>query len=171
MSRSTSLVITTLALALGLAGCNDASTAAVASSAAAAGNAAPSAAEQGSAGTDATAPETARQASAAAAPSVPVQVGGEAELDPCMSARVSSNGPFGVLAGPDDAQPQLATLSAGQVVYVCDPGPTSWYAGIVWSEDETMDCGLSSPVAERAPYAGACRSGWISLAALEHMAG
>lgn len=168
MSRSTSLAATTLAIALGLSGCSAGSTdAPAAAPAATTGTATAAPSTEAEASTDATAPV----GTTAIAPELAVQVGGEPELDPCMSARVRGDGPHPVLAGPDETKPQLAMLAAGQIVHICDPGPASWYTGIVWSEDESVDCGLSSPIAVRAAYAGACHSGWISLGALDALAG
>ena len=165
MKQPFSLLAAALTVTLGLAGCHTSNDTAATSPATPAPAAAP-------------VPETtaapavpAQAATAALKASVAIQVGGEPELDPCMSARIKADGDHRVLAGPGEEHPVLASLAAGQIVHICDPGGEHWYAGIIWHEDDSVDCGISSPVAERADYAGSCHSGWISIAALEELAG
>lgn len=169
MTRPICSVVTALAAALVLAGCSagnaDAPPSGSAATLATSEPTPPAAAAAPSAATDAIAPAS------VLTPTVAVQVGGDAQLDPCMFARIGAGGPHPVLAGPDENQAQLTTLASGQPVWICDPGDGSWYAGIVWSEHEEMDCQVSSPIAVRAPYSGTCHTGWVSMGALEELAG
>ena len=168
MQRKLSLLSTSLLLAIGLAGCgpSTSATSPAAEAAAPAASPAPAATPTAAGSSTGQAP-----AGASAQPSLVVMVGGEPELDPCSTAAIQGEGKVPVLSGPDSEQPVLAELVVDQVVHVCDPGEAHWYVGIIWSEDAEVDCGLSSPIAVRAPYNGRCRSGWVSLAALKQLAG
>jgi len=95
---------------------------------------------------------------------VAVNVGGEAELDACGSVgevyRLNPDGDnfLAVRAGPGSAHPMKDKLHSKTQVYMCDQNGA--WVGIVYGPDN-VDCGVSSPIAERQSYAGACASGWV----------
>jgi hypothetical protein len=171
MTRTTPVLATALLLSLGLAACSQPATppATGTPAPAPAADTATTAVTPAADGTDGTAPAGA--ANASGAPVVPVLVGGEAETDPCMSASIEGGAEVEILSGPGTEHPRLASLPRGTVVHMCDPGDAHFYAGIVWGADETVDCGLSSPVPTRAPYAGNCHSGWVLIDKLNPLAG
>lgn len=94
---------------------------------------------------------------------VPVMVGGVAELDACGGrGEVRGLNPRGdnflaVRTGPGSKYPMLDRLYNGNQVYVCDQ--YGEWIGIVYGEP-MQDCGVSSPVPRRQPYQGPCQSGW-----------
>jgi hypothetical protein len=49
---------------------------------------------------------------------------------------------------------------------LCDESADGQWLGVVYAEPSggaiMTDCLVSSPVAQRAPYDGPCRSGWIA---------
>lgn len=100
----------------------------------------------------------------ASGPIEPVLVGGDAELDACMTyGEVSGLDPDGdnflaVRDGPGTEYGKLDELHTGDSVFVCDEDE-GWY-GIVYGPG---DCGLGTPMAERGAYDGACASGWVSM--------
>lgn len=162
------LLSVSLLLTLGLAGCGPAGTGADTAPVAEAPAAAPASPPADSAPAASTSGEAPAAAGGAA---VPVMVGGEPELDACSTAAIQGEGKTAVLAGPGTEHATVAELANDQLVYVCDPGEAHWYVGIVWSTDTSVDCGLSSPIAQRQAYNGSCQSGWVSLAALKQLAG
>ncbi len=95
---------------------------------------------------------------------VAVNVGGEAELDACASVgevhRLNPDGDnfLAVRAGPGSAHVMKDKLHSKAQVYMCDQRGA--WVGIVYGPDD-VDCGVSSPIAERQSYAGACASGWV----------
>ena len=112
---------------------------------------------------------------------VPVQVGGGHEdFDACGSVgRIqvpdNANRDFvEVRRGPGRRFSVADRLRAGDEVLLCDRSDADGrWSGVVYSEDrEDFDCGgLTSPIAERQPYRGPCRSGWIAVGAIEVIAG
>ncbi|NNF80350.1 MAG: integron [Rhizobiales bacterium] len=95
---------------------------------------------------------------------VAVKVGGEAELDACGSVgevhRLNPDGDnfLAVRIGPGSAHPMKDKLKSKTQVYMCDQNGA--WIGIVYGPDDA-DCGVSSPIAERQSYSGACASGWV----------
>ena len=95
---------------------------------------------------------------------VAVKVGGEAELDACGSVgevyRLNPDGDnfLAVRAGPGSAHRMMDKLTSSTQVYMCDQNGA--WVGIVYGPDG-VDCGVSSPIAQRQSYAGACASGWV----------
>lgn len=168
MTRKISLLSASALLTLGLAGCGPAGTGADTTPVAAAPVAAPASPPADSTPAASTSGEAPAGAGGAA---VPVMVGGEPELDACSTAAIQGEGKTAVLAGPGTEHATVAELANDQLVYVCDPGEAHWYVGIVWSTDAGVDCGLSSPIAQRQAYNGSCQTGWVSLAALQQLAG
>jgi hypothetical protein len=105
----------------------------------------------------------------AAEAGVPVEIGGEADLDACdANARVALTDPAGSLnlrLGPGLDHSVILGLRDGQDVIVCGESPDGGWLGVVVSTDG-RPCGLGSPVAARQPYAGPCPSGWVKRAYL-----
>ncbi len=95
---------------------------------------------------------------------VPVHVGGEAEYDACGSVgavyRLNPNGDnfLAVRSGPGSAHVMIDKLHSNDQVYLCDENGA--WIGIVYGGDNS-ECGVSSPIAQRQPYAGGCTSGWV----------
>lgn len=114
---------------------------------------------------------------------MPVMIGGEAELDACGTVgrvyRLKRDGDnfLSVRSAPSVAAPARARLRNGHLVWICDERP-GWM-GIVYDPDPAkqragsvpLDCGVANPVARRAVYRGPCRSGWVSAAFVEVIAG
>lgn len=94
--------------------------------------------------------------------SVPVMVGGEADFDACGSnGRIRGLDPNGdnflsVRAGPNSHAREIDRLNEGDEVYVCD-GRGRWL-GVVYGRG---NCGVTTSIAQRQPYRGGCRSGWV----------
>jgi hypothetical protein len=92
---------------------------------------------------------------------VPVMVGGTAELDACggfgevRGLHSRGDGFLAVRAGPSRKYPLIDRLHNGRKVYFCDKHGE--WIGIVYGE---QDCGVSSPLPNKQPYKGPCRSGW-----------
>lgn len=99
----------------------------------------------------------------ALAQSEPVLVGGDADFDACgAQGEVSGLNPGGdnflaVRNGPAPDYAELDRLRTGDVVNLCDEFE-GWY-GIVYGDN----CGVGTPIIDRAPYDGPCRSGWVSM--------
>lgn len=130
----------------------------------------------------AAAPSPAPSVAAAPSPSpadtafLAVRVGGEADLDACGAwSRIRK--PQGAPAGPVEVRrgpgPQYAVvdrLPDGAQFFTCDS--LNGWSGIVYPEPGTdVDCGVGTPIAQRGPYAGPCRSGWIPSEYEELIAG
>lgn len=95
--------------------------------------------------------------------SVPVMVGGEAELDACggvgevRGLNPRGDGFLAVRAGPGGKFPMIDRLYNGNRVYFCDKRGD--WIGIVYG-DPKQDCGVASPLPKRQSYKGPCQSGW-----------
>lgn len=121
----------------------------------------------------------------AAPKSRPVMIGGHAQLDACMTyGKVARLGPrrpedpksgfLSVRSGPGGAAYfEIDQLHNGDEVIICESvGP--WQGVIYPNRGQAFDaCGaeLSSSLARRTPYVGACRSGWIHERYVEITAG
>lgn len=96
--------------------------------------------------------------------SVPVMVGGEAELDACGGTglvsglqAVPGNG-LVVRRGPGIGYAKVAVLTAGARVWLCDS--RDGWLGVVFGA-AGQDCWVSSPQVMHAPYKGPCTAGWV----------
>lgn len=95
----------------------------------------------------------------------PVQVGGDGTMDACSGIgqvtglRPGGDGFLSVRAGPDASRAEVDRLGAGTQLHLCD-ADGAWL-GVVYADDESADCGVTSPVPGRSAYAGPCRSGWV----------
>lgn len=104
-------------------------------------------------------------------PGVPVMVGGEEDLDACggVDTTVSATA---VRAGPGDHYPVVGHLERGAQVYACDVSPDGRWEGIVsYPADRSGGCEVSSPIPTRQAYHGTCRSGWVPADSLVLVAG
>ena len=101
-------------------------------------------------------------------------VGDNAGLDACFGlAQVggAKSGLISVRTGPGNNFREVDRVANGQFVYSCD-GNSEW-TGVVYMPGTGMtpECGVTSPVPERAPYSGKCKSGWIRTKWLTVVAG
>ena len=116
-------------------------------------------------------------ASAAAAEaerSVPVLVGGNGDLDACLSmAEVSGvRTSLAVRSGPGVSYPQRDALKQGSHVHVCDGPSNALWTPIVYAPaGSDGDCGVSHPIPAKGPYRGACKTGWVRSRWLSVVAG
>lgn len=107
-------------------------------------------------------------------PKVPVLTGGEAELDACGSnGMVTGLNPAGdgflaVRSGPGSNNAELDRLHNGEPVYICDQ--SGKWIGIVYTR-YGGGCDVTSPLADRQPYTGPCKSGWVHQNWITLMAG
>jgi hypothetical protein len=114
-------------------------------------------------------------APARAGDSVPVMVGGQAEMDACGSVAVvtglkaTGDGFLAVRAGPAVAYPMLAKLHNGHQVYVCQE--SNGWIGIVYAQGGALDCEVASPMTKRQAYRGRCASGWVHSSFIKLIAG
>lgn len=97
---------------------------------------------------------------------VPVLVGGEADYDACgavgavQGLNPDGDGFLAVRSGPGTAYAQRHLLYENDQVILCDHRG-EWIAVVFAQPDAPeVECGLSSPIAERRAYAGPCRWGW-----------
>ncbi len=105
---------------------------------------------------------SALQSAGARIDSIPVKVGGESDLDACASTGIvvglkpTPGNYLAVREGPSLGFKQIHGLHLGDRVWLCDR--MEGWVGIVHGED----CGVSTPIPVRKPYAGPCASGWVS---------
>lgn len=98
----------------------------------------------------------------------PVEYGGNDDLDACLSLGYVDHlnqGPDGFLAVKDEPKlsaKRIDKVYNGQTVYICAETKDGLWLGIVYTKDEKIDCGTTSPVDKRKPYKGPCKSGWVS---------
>ena len=98
---------------------------------------------------------------AGAGESVPVMVGGEVNQDACsgysqvQGLKKGGDGFLAVRRGPSTNYKMIDKLYNGDQVWTCDQ--KGKWTGIVYGKD----CGVGSPVKNRQPYKGACKSGWV----------
>lgn len=74
-----------------------------------------------------------------------------------------------VRARPTASSAPLDQLAGGTMVWYCDAAP-GW-VGVVYGKEAGDDCGVATPLAVSAPYAGRCKSGWIESINLTLLAG
>lgn len=114
-------------------------------------------------------------AAAADGKHVPVLVGGNRDLDACLSsAHVAGVRTFlAVRGGPGASYPQLDALREGDQVYLCGNASedSQWVPVVYVPGGGEGDCGVSSPIAIERPYEGRCKSGWVRSRWLKMIAG
>lgn len=105
---------------------------------------------------------------------IPVRVGlAGMDYDACGTLAGVAAGEGGattvpVLARPEAGAPVLDALGEGATAMVCEERGA--FSGIVYSQEEGADCGVTSPRPE-APYTGPCQAGWIETERLVPLAG
>ena len=104
----------------------------------------------------------------------PVVVGQNEGVDACDGigqVQGSRQELTSVRSGPGANFREVDQVAAGQFVYICD-GNDEW-TGVVYvkGSEMTPDCGVTSPVPQSQPYAGACQSGWILASKIIGIAG
>ncbi|MFK3649075.1 hypothetical protein ACI2IY_11650 [Lysobacter enzymogenes] len=106
---------------------------------------------------------------------VPVTVGGDAVLDACGSLgrvhglKADGDGFLAVRAGPGAAYAMTDRLEESSEVMMC--GQRGEWVAVVYADSGLGRCGVSAPIAERRPYRGPCKSGWVHGKWIELMAG
>lgn len=106
----------------------------------------------------------------------PVRIGGDAKFDACGSlGQVSGLKRHGdnflsVRTGPATEAREVDRLRQKTMLNICEESGD--WLGIVYSPaGQTVDCGVSSPVATRVAYRGPCRSGWVHKRFVTNIAG
>lgn len=98
----------------------------------------------------------------------PVTIGEDGpRLDACGTlGQVSRAGPDGLSlhAAPFADAKELAKLAEGQRAFVCTRSLDQKWLGIVVLPAPSADCGVTTPVERKRPYAGSCVSGWVASA-------
>ena len=106
---------------------------------------------------------------------IPVQVGEIPDLDACLSWGEVAGLRHSLLAvrdGPGIHFRQVDELDNGHGLHLCDSTADGDWIGVVYAPaGEDVDCGVSSPVSGRHPYAGPCRSGWVHMKWVRVIAG
>lgn len=79
-------------------------------------------------------------------------------------------------AAPFSDAKALAQLTDGRKAWICSRSLDQKWLGVVVQPEPVgreapADCGVSSPVDRRQPYAGPCPSGWVSSAYVRLIAG
>jgi hypothetical protein len=106
-------------------------------------------------------------------PSVPVMVGGDADLDACatLSEIVGLNprgdGFLSVRSGPGTRHAELDRLTNGARVYSC--AEQGEWIGIIYPFSRR--CGVATPWPVERAYEGPCRSGWVHRRFVRGIAG
>jgi hypothetical protein len=104
-----------------------------------------------------------------------VQVGEYPDMDACTSSGEVTGLRYSLLAvrnGPGIAYRQVDELGNGHGLYLCDGTAEGDWIGVVYAPGkEHVDCRVSSPVPERQPYSGPCRSGWVHMKWVRVIAG
>ncbi len=103
----------------------------------------------------------------------PVMISSPDGNDPCVLGRVGDMGEGAAMVFPGDSTDLDAIdyLSSFEPIWICDGDSDGDMAGIVYTADPDIDCGVSSPVAEPMVYSGACSTGWIKMEWVEMVAG
>ncbi|MFZ5639039.1 MAG: integron [Pseudomonadota bacterium] len=110
---------------------------------------------------------------------VPVRVGHHQDLDACGSwAAVSGLKPGGdgflaVRSGPGARYAMRDRLREGDTFFVCGESEDGKWFAIVYSRkgQDSIDCGVGSPVPEETVYRGPCAWGWVHVDWVEILAG
>ncbi|MFB0874646.1 MULTISPECIES: hypothetical protein [unclassified Sphingobium] len=112
----------------------------------------------------------------------PVTIGEDGpRLDACGAmgqVTRAGTGGLSVRAAPFADAKELARLAEGQRAWICTRSLDQKWLGVVVqpapaADDaaQAPDCGVTSPVDRRQPYAGPCPSGWVSSAYVRLIAG
>lgn len=97
---------------------------------------------------------------------VAVIVGGDKAQAACPRTGVvgglSGRGTLSVRTAPSVASKRIDGLTNGEAVFMCDWSVSGEWVGVVYSREAGTDCGVSKYILLPQPYAGTCRSGWVS---------
>lgn len=97
---------------------------------------------------------------------VAVIVGGDKAQAACPRTGVvdglSARGTLSVRTAPSPASKRVDSLTNGETVFMCDWSAAGEWVGVVYSRESGADCGVSKYILLPEPYAGTCRSGWVS---------
>lgn len=98
-----------------------------------------------------------------ATPARPVLYGGSGDDSRCSLASVEAGAdqPAPLRRAPDDTAPVLAPVNAA--VYICDRSQDSLWLGVVVAPAGNDSCLPARLPAQRQPYPGPCRSGWVHI--------
>lgn len=100
-----------------------------------------------------------------------VTVGGDESRNGCpgsgLVAGLSKAGTLSVRSGPGTASARVHSLGNGSKVFMCDWSADGGWVGVVYPGTPGADCGVSRPITPAQPYAGPCRSGWVSAKYLQ----
>lgn len=106
---------------------------------------------------------------AASEATVPVRIGLEdPSLDACggvgqiTGLKPGGDGFLAVRSGPGTKYAMTDKLTEGRFVFLCDWKEDGGWHGIVYTDDDNIDCGVSSPVESARSYNGKCKSGWVN---------
>lgn len=104
---------------------------------------------------------------------LPVMVGGNEDLDACMSVGViqpaKSLTDVNIYSGPSTAAKVTAHLPEGRFVWICSE--QKGWVGIVYPASNEKFCEVSEPITPAQPYLGECQSGWVPAKFVELVAG
>ncbi|MEA3389506.1 hypothetical protein [Sphingobium sp. CCH11-B1] len=112
----------------------------------------------------------------------PVTIGEDGpRLDACGAlgqiTRVGGQG-LSLRSAPFADAKELARLEEGRRTWICTRSLDQKWLGVVVQPvprvgptDDAADCGVSTPVDRKQPYAGPCPSGWVSSAYVRLIAG
>jgi hypothetical protein len=104
-------------------------------------------------------------AGAMAGDEVAIVVGGDAAAPACAKRGAIAglqSGTLTVRRGPSTRYAKVDALGNGRRVNFCDWSADETWVGVVYPADAGGRCGVESPQADAAPYAGRCRAGWIN---------
>jgi hypothetical protein len=103
-----------------------------------------------------------------------VTVGGDKARLACPKsgtvAGLKSGGALSVRVAPGAASGKVDKLGNGKRVFMCDWSGDGAWVGVVYAGTPAVDCGVSKTIDRPQPYAGACRSGWVSSKYLKPIA-
>ena len=104
-----------------------------------------------------------------AVPNRPVQVGGSLDYDACGGSGVilATTTLFTVNSV---GQIKFEKVELNQSAASCDSEENGEFIGIVFGKPG-QDCRVGSPIRDRAPYSGPCKSGWVKKSFFELLAG
>lgn len=111
--------------------------------------------------------------------SVPIFIGGNDIVDACGSTGAvkglssKGDGYLSVRTGPGSHFKEKNRLTEGKMFYMCNfkESKSSSWVGIVYSTNNSSDCGVSSPIEKAIEYKGPCQWGWVNEKWVEVVAG
>ena len=98
----------------------------------------------------------------------PVYYGGDENIDACSSFAQVNNlgkGPDAFLAVKDEPNlkaKRVDKIFSGQKLWICEATKDGKWYGVVYPTTENQDCGVTTVIKNRKPYATPCKSGWVS---------